>query len=91
MLAVCTRARVMNLMGGYQPALNFLKHYLDLDPDNDTLWMVLADVHEYRENYRDAVEALEKSKHALLAATGPHVTDNLQFVNEKLQQLSKLA
>tara|TARA_R110002049_G_scaffold130820_1_gene289284 strand:+ start:21822 stop:23774 length:1953 start_codon:yes stop_codon:yes gene_type:complete len=88
-LAISTKARVLNFSGGYQQARNLLKFHLDNNPENDALWMVLADVHDFRDNFKDAAFALNRAKKILLGASGSNVRDNLKYVNEKLQQLAR--
>jgi tetratricopeptide (TPR) repeat protein len=87
-LAIGLKARVLNFAGGYEQALAFLQPYLDHNPNNDTLFVVLSELHEYRDNYDLAVEALQRAKRLLEADTSKHRMDNLQVVNQKLQRLA---
>lgn len=87
LLAVTLKARVINLMGFYAQALNFLKPYFEQSPKNDTLWVALADIHEYRHNYDAAIEALFNAKRILEDDSIERNADNLQFVNLKVQEL----
>ena len=89
LLAVGLKARVLNLAGGYTQALEFLQPYIDHNPSNDALLVVLAEIHEYRDNYSAAVEALQNAKRMLEQGKGQHNADNLQFVDEKLRQMMK--
>jgi tetratricopeptide (TPR) repeat protein len=84
------KARVLNFVGGYEQALSFLQPYLDHNPENDALWVVLAEIHEYRDNYDPAIEALQRAKRLLECSRSKHRSDNLQFVDKKLQQLSAM-
>lgn len=90
LLAVGLKARVLNFVGGYEQALNFLQPYLDHNPENDALWVVLSEIHEHRDNYDSAIEALQRAKRLLERSTSEHRADNLQFVDQKLQQLSAM-
>lgn len=89
LLAVGLKARVLNLVSGYAQALEFLQPYIDHNPSNDALFVVLAEIHEYRDNYSAAVEALQNAKRMLELGKGQHNADNLQFVDEKLIQIMK--
>ena len=88
LLAVGLKARVLNFIGGYEQALDFLQPYLDHNPGNDALWVVLSEIHEYRDNYDAAIKALQGAKRLLERSTREHREDNLRFVDEKLRQLS---
>lgn len=88
LIAVGLKARVLNFAGGYEQALSFLQPYLDHNPENDTLWVVLAEIHEYRDNNDPAIEALQRAKRLLERSSSEHRLENLQFVDQKLQQLS---
>lgn len=87
LLAVSLKARVLNLVGGYEQALEFIQPYIDHSPSNDALWMILAEIHEYRDNYNAAIKALQNAKRVLEEEKGPHYVENLQFVDAKLRQL----
>jgi tetratricopeptide (TPR) repeat protein len=89
-LAVDLKARVLNFFGGYEQALNFLQPYLDQNPENDALWVVLSEIHEHRDNYDSAIEALQRAKCLLERSTSEHKADNLKIVDLKLQQLSSM-
>jgi serine/threonine protein kinase/thioredoxin-like negative regulator of GroEL len=84
LIAVGLKARVLNFVGGYEQALSFLQPYLDNNPENDALWVVLAEIHEYRDNYASAIEALQSAKRLLERNRSEHRSDNLQFVDQKL-------
>ena len=90
LLAVGLKARVLNFVGGYERALNFLQPYLDNNPENDALWVVLSEIHEYRDNYDSAIKGLQIAKRLLERSKSEHRADNLEFVNQKLQQLSAM-
>jgi tetratricopeptide (TPR) repeat protein len=90
LLAVGLKARVLNFIGGYEKALDFLQPYLDHNPGNDALWVVLSEIHEYRDNYDAAIKALKCAKRLLERSKGEHKADNLRFVDQKLQQLSAM-
>lgn len=90
LIAVGLKARVLNFVGGYEQALNFLQPYLDHNPENDSLWVVLSEIHEYRDNYVAASKALQSAKRLLERSKGEHKADNLRFVDQKLQQLSAM-
>lgn len=90
LIAVGLKARVLNFVGGYEQALSFLQPYLDHNQENDAIWVVLAEIHEYRDNYDTAIEALQRAKRLLERSTSEHRLDNLKFVDQKLQQLSAI-
>ncbi|MBL7188518.1 MAG: protein kinase [Phycisphaerae bacterium] len=90
LLAVGLKARVLNFVGGYEQALNFLQPYLDHNPENDALWVVLSEIHEYRNNYDSAIKALQSAKRLLERSKSEHRADNLEFVDQKLKQLSAM-
>ena len=62
LLAVRLKARALNYMGWYDGTLAFLRPYLDHNPGNDALWVVLAEIHEYREEFDAAIAALENAR-----------------------------
>lgn len=88
LLAVGLKARVVNLLGGYEAAIACLQPFIDHNPDNDALWVVLAEIHEFRDNHAAAVKALQTAKRILERSPGQHRDDNLAFVTQKLRQLS---
>jgi len=90
LLAVSLKSRVLNFMGGYDQALDFLQPYIDQNPSNDALWVVLSEIHEYRENYDAAMKALHNAKRLLDDSEGQHAADNLRFVEEELRRLSEI-
>ena len=90
LLAVGLKARVLNFVGGYEQALDFLQPYLDHNPENDALWVVLSEIHEYRDNYDSAIKALQNAKRLLERSKSEHRAENLQFVDQKLLQLSAM-
>jgi serine/threonine protein kinase len=87
LLAVSLKARVLNFIGGYEQALKFLQPFLDHNPKNDTLWVVLAEIHEDRENYDLAIKALQRAKGLVERQNGQHSEENLQFLDQKLGNL----
>ena len=89
-LAVCLKARILNLVSGYAQALEFLDPYIRNNPTNDALFIVLAEIQECSGNYSAAVEALQNAKHMLEQGKGLHYADNLRFVDERLRQLVKI-
>lgn len=91
LLAVSLKARVLNFVGGYQQALDFLQPYIENNPDNDALWMVLSEIHEYRENYDAAITSLQTAKQLLERGDGQHKEENMQFLAEKLRHMSRKA
>ncbi len=90
LIAVGLKARVLNFVGGYEQALNFLQPYLDHNPENDLLWVVLSEIHEYRDNYDSAIKALQNARRLLERSKSEHVLDNLKIVDQKLQHLSSM-
>ncbi len=87
LLAVSLKARVLNLIGGYEQALEFIQPYIEHSPNNDALWVVLAEIHEYRDNYKSAIEALQNAKSILETSSAQNNSENLQFIATKLKQL----
>ena len=88
LLAVSLKARIINFIGGYEQALQFLQPYIDQNPENDSILVVLAEIHEYRENVIEAISALQKAKEILERGKGANDVENLKFVNTKLETLS---
>ena len=87
LLAVSLKARVLNLIGGYEQALEFIQPYIEHSPNNDALWVVLAEIHEYRDNYKSAIEALQNARGLLEINNAQNNSENLQFITAKLKQL----
>ena len=87
LLAVSLKSRVLNFVGGYEQALRFIQPYIDHNPGNDALWVVLAEIHEYRDNISESIAALQKAKGILEIDNNKSNMDSLQFVNIKIKQL----
>lgn len=87
LVAVGLKVCVLNFAGGYEQALSFLQPYLDHNPENDALWVVLAEIHEYRDNYDLAIQALQRAKILLQHSRSEHSSENLRFVGQKLDHL----
>lgn len=87
LLAVSLKARALNFVGGYEQAVQFLQPYIDQNPSNDALWVVLAEIYEYRDNRSSAITALQKAKQILESGNKQTNADNLHFVDIKLKQL----
>jgi serine/threonine protein kinase len=87
LLAVSLKARALNYMGWYDRALAFLKPYLDHNPANDALWVVLAEIHEYREEFVAAIDALSNAQRLLRGSSSENRTESLHFVNLKIEQV----
>lgn len=87
LLAASLKARVLNIVAGYEFALNFFRPYVDHNPDDDALWVVLSEIHEYHDNYRAATQALQTAKDILQRCTGEYRDENLHFVEQKLKHL----
>lgn len=87
LLAVSLKSRVLNFVGGYEQAMQFIQPYIDHNPSNDALLVVLAEIHEYRDNISAAIAALQKAKKILESGNKQSNEDNLQFVNTKINQL----
>ena len=90
LIAVGLKARVLNFFGGYEQAIRFLQPYINHNPENDALWVVLAEIHEYRDNYDLAIEALHRARRLLLSGSSQHRSDNLQVIDEKLRHLAAM-
>lgn len=90
LLAVSLKARVLNFMGGYNQALEFLQPYIDNDPNDDALWVVQSEIHEFRDNYDAAIKALHNAKRILECSKGLHSADNMRLVDENLRRLSAM-
>lgn len=90
LVAVALKARVLNFIGGYEQALDFLQSYIDHNSENDALWVVQSEIHEFRDNYDAAINALHNAKRILECSKRLHNADNLQLVDEKLQRLSAI-
>jgi len=88
LVAVSLKARVLNYMGWYKAAVEFLRPYIDHNPESDALWVVLSEIHEYRGDYDSAIVALESAKRLLQSGSSEHRAANLEFVDQKIQQLS---
>jgi serine/threonine protein kinase len=88
--AVCMKVQVMNLMGYYQAALKFIDPYIKHNKTNDSLWVVLADVHEFRDNYDAALDALKKAK-IILEKHGrgsQYYTSNMKMINDQIVRVN---
>ena len=85
------KVQVMNFMGDYKAAIEFIKPYTKYNKENDTLWVVLADVHESRGNRSAALDALRKAK-AILKSNdkGPKGRYYKKNMNEIITRISRL-
>ena len=86
-LAVSLKARVLNFISGYEQARQFIKPYLDQNPNNDSLWVIFAEIHEYHDNRSAAISALQKAKQILEKENKQNNEENLNFLKIKLEQL----
>lgn len=89
-LAIGLKARVINFLGRYDLSLEFIQPYLDQSPEVDALWVVLAEIHEYREKYSLAIRALNKAKSILESKHGAYNAEDMQYLIEKLDQLNSI-
>ena len=87
MLAVSLKARILNLIGGYERAIKFIQPYLQNNPTNDALWVVLAEIHEYRENETAALSALQTAKKILDGQGDAADEENVLFVQKKIESI----
>jgi serine/threonine protein kinase len=87
LLAVSLKARVLNFLGGSEQAMQFIQPYIDHNPNNDVLWVILAEIHEYRDKNNEAISALQKAKEILERGNNSSNPENLQYVNIKLKKL----
>jgi tetratricopeptide (TPR) repeat protein len=90
LLAVSLKARIINFIGSYDQALQFLQPYIEHNPSNDALWVVLSEIHEYRDKHSAAISALQKAKQILERGSKKTNAENLQFVNIKLSKLTAM-
>jgi serine/threonine protein kinase len=88
--AVSMKAQVMNLMGYYKQALDFLQPYIQHNPHNDVLWAVLSEIHESRDNYKAALNAVVNAMHALENNRNEHYEENMATLKEKQRKLNLL-
>jgi predicted Zn-dependent protease len=84
------KVQVMNFMGDYKAAIEFIKPYTKYNKENDTLWVVLADVHESRGNRSAALDALKKAKAILESKDkGPHYKENMNEIITRISHLEQ--
>ena len=88
LLAVSLKARVLNFIGGYEQALKFIQPYIDNSPENDALWVIIAEIHEYRENYDSATQALNKAKLILKYNGKQNNDESIKLIDLKLKELA---
>jgi len=88
--AVCLKAQVINLMGDYKHAVLFLQRYIKHNPDNDVLWVVLSEIHEYRDNYVAALEATDNAKKILDGRQSDRNSDDYSILVSKFKRLSAI-
>ena len=74
----------------YDQALQFLQPYIEHNPSNNALWVVLAEIHEYRDKNSAAISALQKAKQILERRNKKSNAENLQYVNIKLSKLTAM-
>ena len=86
-LAVSLKARILNYIGGYKRALEFLNPYIKNNPDNDGLLVIRSEVHEYRDNFNSAIQDLRTARRILTKRNGAEVTDNLYFIDQKIDTI----
>ena len=89
--AVYMKVQIMNFMGHYKAAIEFVKPYTIQYKESDTLWVVLADVHESQDNRSAALDALRKAK-AILKSNdkGPKGRYYKKNMNEIITRISRL-
>jgi len=88
--AVSIKAQVINFCGGYHEAVTLLEGFLKHNQDNDALWIVLSEIHEYRDNQKLALSAALKCKKMLSENMASADPQNVDYVNSKIAKLSVL-
>ena len=83
-LAVSLKARILNYIGGYKRALEFLTPYIKQNPKNDALLVVRSEVHEYRDNFNAAIQDLREARSILVKRVGSEISDNLSYIDQKI-------
>ncbi len=86
-LAVSLKARILNYIGGYNRALEFLNPYIKNNSGNDALLVVRSEVHEYRDNFKAAIQDLRRARSILAKKNGTEVADNLHFIDQKMDMI----
>lgn len=87
LLAVSLKARLLNYMASLPDALAFLEPYLRHNPSEDALWVLLAEIYEYRDQNEDAVHALKRARDLLRRRGREGDVENLLFLERKIAQL----
>lgn len=87
--AVSIAAQVLNFTGNYLGAVELIDDYLERQPENDTWWFILSEIHEFRDNYKDALNAAMQCKIILNKYRNNADPENLQHIEEKIKRLVK--
>ena len=88
MLAISLKARILNIISGYKAALQFLHPYMRGNPDSDTLLVLSAEIHEYRDNLRAAVRDLKRARSIVRRRSDEGARESLRFIEARLAALA---
>ncbi|MBN2543796.1 protein kinase [bacterium] len=87
--AVSIAAQVLNYTGNYQGSIELIKGYLEQQPENDTWWFILSEIHEFRDNHKEALDAAIRCKKILNKYGNNTNYMNLKYVEERIRRLSE--
>ena len=85
--AVSMAAQVMNFTGNYSGAIQLLQDHLESQPENDVWWFILSEIHEFRENYKAALQTASQCKKILEKYSENADPDNLRQVECRIKRL----
>lgn len=88
-LAVGLKARVMNFMGAYGPAINLLFPYVKHNPDNETFLLIKAEIHAYNEKYKQALQDYQRALKIVERNNPPDLAERKQFIMAHISELNK--
>ena len=88
--AISMSAQVLNFTGDYPGAVTLIESYLQRQPENDMLWFVLSEIHEFQDNRDAALKAAKQCKNILMKYEKKSNPENIIEVEEKIERLSHI-
>jgi len=87
--ALSMKAQVLSFVGLYKEATEELQDFLRANPTCDSIWFVLAQIHEYHNNPSAALKCLQVCNNILSKSSNPN-KQNMADVNQKIIEMKNM-
>ena len=88
-LGVSLTARIVNFISGYQRAISYIRGHIKQDPGMVAFYFVESEIHEYRDNYQEAVKPLKYIRSILVRSRNSNVQKTIIAIDNKLKDLQR--